>query len=285
MPSQDHVSEIYVGNLSFEAEKEDLEDVFKTFGRVTDARIVTEKGSRKSKGFGFVRFDLVDDAEAAIREGAEFRGRKLVLKWARAKEKSDVAHLSPRRSRSRRRSPSLHRSRDRRSSGSDRSIERPRKDYDKPTGKAQLSARRSPSPLPPPPEHANSRYQQHSQSAGRSQSPSIPRPKAGADRRSQYSEDVVDRRREKERTHKASTQTAIVRRPPSPFYDDTDRQRTMDLENELAKRRREKEEVQQELEDVAKAARLLLQCNENSAVALEDLKDVLDKIGASVAVS
>lgn len=287
MPS-DHFTEIYAGNLPYDAQKEDLEDVFKTFGRILDARIVTEKGSRKSKGFGFVRFDSVDDAEAAIKDGAQFRGRKLILKWAREKPQKDgnegKAHLSPRRSRSRRRSRSPRRSRERRSSGSDRSLERPRRGPDGQSGKAQLSARKSRSPSIPRQgsrhqrqvsQDQNRTQQRRSPSSGRSpsppmppKSPSIQRPKDGNARehRRHSSPEPADRRREKEKVKKGRSCSR------------EDKERSIELQKQLSDKKKEKGDLQEEVADLTKATRLFLESRATSAAALEDLRAVMDRL-------
>ena len=79
---------IYVGNLSYGTDRDELREVFAAFGEVTAARIVTDRESGKSKGFGFV--EMANDAEAksAIEglNGTEVGGRKVVVNEARPRE-------------------------------------------------------------------------------------------------------------------------------------------------------------------------------------------------------
>ncbi|OGC23270.1 RNA-binding protein [candidate division WOR-1 bacterium RIFOXYB2_FULL_42_35] len=90
---------IFVGNLPWSAKNEDLEAKFSEFGNVTSARVMTDKFTGKSRGFGFV--DMEDaDAEKAIAALAdyEWEGRKITVNEARPKtERSDSRDRGPRR--------------------------------------------------------------------------------------------------------------------------------------------------------------------------------------------
>lgn len=70
---------IYVGNLAYKARENDLKDLFENYGAVTSVKIITDKMTGRSKGFGFV--EMADDTEArnAINElhGKEMFGRNL----------------------------------------------------------------------------------------------------------------------------------------------------------------------------------------------------------------
>lgn len=57
---------IYVGNLSFRANDEDLLAAFEPFGEVVSARVIKDKESGRSRGFGFVEMPNADEANAAI---------------------------------------------------------------------------------------------------------------------------------------------------------------------------------------------------------------------------
>ncbi len=76
---------IYVGNLSYKVRENDLQGVMEEYGQVTSCKIVKDRDTGRSKGFGFV--EMSDDAAAtkAIEElnGAEFDGRTMVVKEAR----------------------------------------------------------------------------------------------------------------------------------------------------------------------------------------------------------
>ncbi|KAF0134430.1 MAG: RNP-1 like RNA-binding protein [Candidatus Saganbacteria bacterium] len=77
---------IFVGNLAWTATDAELREKFSEFGTVLDARVITDKMSGKSKGFGFV--DMEDDgAEKAIAglSGFEWNGRKLTVNEAKPK--------------------------------------------------------------------------------------------------------------------------------------------------------------------------------------------------------
>ena len=79
---------IYVGNISWGLSDQDLENVFAEYGTVTSAKIITDKMTGRSRGFGFV--EMSDGAEAAIEalNGTEVDGRELVVNESRPKDKS-----------------------------------------------------------------------------------------------------------------------------------------------------------------------------------------------------
>lgn len=76
---------LYVGNLSYNLTDSDLEDSFSEFGEVTSAKIIMDRETNRSKGFGFVEFDSSDAATDAINamNGKEVSGRTLVVNEAR----------------------------------------------------------------------------------------------------------------------------------------------------------------------------------------------------------
>ena len=77
---------IYVGNISWGMNDLDLENLFAEHGTVTSAKIITDRMTNRSRGFGFV--EMSDGAEAAIAalNEAEIDGRKLVVNESRPKE-------------------------------------------------------------------------------------------------------------------------------------------------------------------------------------------------------
>ena len=79
---------IYVGNISWGLNDQDLENVFAEYGTVTSAKIITDRMTNRSRGFGFV--EMSDGAEAAIEalNGTEVDGRELVVNESIPKEKS-----------------------------------------------------------------------------------------------------------------------------------------------------------------------------------------------------
>ncbi len=80
---------VYVGNISYRATEEDLEALFAPFGEVESVKIITDRETGRSRGFGFV--DMADDAAAreAIEalSGREHLGRRLVVNEARPRER------------------------------------------------------------------------------------------------------------------------------------------------------------------------------------------------------
>ena len=79
---------IYVGNLSWGLKEQDLADLFSPFGEVASAKIVMDKFTNRSKGFGFVDMPNDEQAQAAIAQlnGSEVDGRNLVVNDSRPKE-------------------------------------------------------------------------------------------------------------------------------------------------------------------------------------------------------
>ena len=76
---------IYISNLSYAVNDGDLKDLFGEYGEISSAKVITDRETGRSRGFGFV--EMADDAAAtkAIEElnGAELDGRTLVVKEAR----------------------------------------------------------------------------------------------------------------------------------------------------------------------------------------------------------
>ncbi len=72
---------IYVGNLSWSMTDEDLNSLFTPYGTVTSAKILREKNTGRSKGFGFVEMEDDDAAKSAIASlnESEVQGRKIIV--------------------------------------------------------------------------------------------------------------------------------------------------------------------------------------------------------------
>jgi len=79
---------IYVGNLSFRTDDEELREVFAEFGEVTSAKVIIDRETDRSRGFGFVEMASDDEGKAAIEalDGAEVGGRNLRVNEARPRE-------------------------------------------------------------------------------------------------------------------------------------------------------------------------------------------------------
>ena len=76
---------IYVGNIAWGVSEDELEALFAQYGEVDSARIITDRESGRSKGFGFVEMATADSANAAIEalNGNDFAGRDLRVNQAK----------------------------------------------------------------------------------------------------------------------------------------------------------------------------------------------------------
>lgn len=78
---------LFVGSLSFEMTDLDLEDLFKQYGEVLSARVITDRDTGRSRGFGFVEMTSDGNAQSAIDalNGTEVKGRAINVSVAREK--------------------------------------------------------------------------------------------------------------------------------------------------------------------------------------------------------
>lgn len=76
---------IYVGNLSMDVTKTDLQQAFEAFGKVSSATVIRDKFSGESRGFGFVEMPNQSEALAALAalNGSELMGKNIVVSEAR----------------------------------------------------------------------------------------------------------------------------------------------------------------------------------------------------------
>ena len=81
-------NKLYVGNLPYQVRDSDLEQAFSQFGQVTSAKVMMERETGRSKGFGFVEMGSPAEAQAAIEgmNGQQIGGRGLVVNEARPME-------------------------------------------------------------------------------------------------------------------------------------------------------------------------------------------------------
>ena len=81
-------NKLYVGNISFQASEEDLENHFGQFGSVKSAKIIMDRETGRSKGFGFVEMSSAEEAQNCISnlDGQDFSGRSLRVNEARERE-------------------------------------------------------------------------------------------------------------------------------------------------------------------------------------------------------
>ena len=77
---------LYVGNLPYNISDDQLSDMFAKFGTPDSAKVITDRDSGRSKGFGFVEFSNDEQAKQALSlNGTEFGGRALTVNEARPK--------------------------------------------------------------------------------------------------------------------------------------------------------------------------------------------------------
>ena len=78
---------LYVGNIPWSTKETDLEQFFSQYGEVIECRIITERATGRSRGYGFVEVsdDVIDDLLEQT-NGAELEGRKLVVNEAKPRE-------------------------------------------------------------------------------------------------------------------------------------------------------------------------------------------------------
>lgn len=81
-------NKLYVGNLSYSVRDDDLQQQFSSYGHVQSAKVMMERDTGRSKGFGFVEMSNSQEAEAAIRgmHGQNMGGRDLTVNIARPME-------------------------------------------------------------------------------------------------------------------------------------------------------------------------------------------------------
>jgi len=79
---------IYVANISYTATEQDIRDLFSEYGEVVSVKIITDKFTGQSKGFGFVEMESESDAQKTISElnGKPFMGKTLTLAEARPQQ-------------------------------------------------------------------------------------------------------------------------------------------------------------------------------------------------------
>ena len=82
---------LYVGNLPYTVRDEDLQSKFSEVGAVSSAKVITDRETGRSKGFGFVEMDSDDEANQAVEKlnGFEFNGRAINVSEARPQAPRD----------------------------------------------------------------------------------------------------------------------------------------------------------------------------------------------------
>jgi RNA recognition motif-containing protein len=92
---------IYVGNLPFSTKDDDLHNLFQPYGTVTSARVIKDKYTERSRGFGFVEMENDEEAEKAIAamNNHSLDGREIKVSEAKPREDQGGRRFSDRRDR------------------------------------------------------------------------------------------------------------------------------------------------------------------------------------------
>lgn len=89
--SQTMNKKLYVGSLPFSVTEDELQNLFSAFGAIESVRIITDKFTGQSKGFGFVEMATNEDAKKAIdgMNGKQLNGRTLIVNEARPEQRRE----------------------------------------------------------------------------------------------------------------------------------------------------------------------------------------------------
>lgn len=84
------MNEVFVGNVPFEVSEADLREFFGSYGEIDQCKLITDRATGKSRGFGFVKFKSSEEAANAVKEaqGRQLKGRALNVKISEPREKS-----------------------------------------------------------------------------------------------------------------------------------------------------------------------------------------------------
>jgi len=90
-------NKLYVGNLAYSVRDQDLQDAFSQYGAVSSAKVMMDRETGRSKGFGFVEMSNDAEAQAAINglNGQPVAGRAVVVNEARPREERPAGFRSP----------------------------------------------------------------------------------------------------------------------------------------------------------------------------------------------
>jgi cold-inducible RNA-binding protein len=92
------MTKIYVGNLSYETNENDLETLFNEFGDINSVKLIKDFETGRSKGFAFIEFANAAQAQAALKlDGEEFKGRRIKVNIAREKSSGSSGDRGRRR--------------------------------------------------------------------------------------------------------------------------------------------------------------------------------------------
>lgn len=84
-------NKLYVGNLSYNVTEDSLKQAFSAFGSVNSCKIIIDRDTNRSKGFGFVEMSSSDEARTVINEmnGVDFDGRAMNVNEAKPQTRND----------------------------------------------------------------------------------------------------------------------------------------------------------------------------------------------------
>jgi len=84
-------NKLFVGNLNWETKDDGLRAAFEPFGEIVEAKVISDRNTGRSRGFGFVTFEEDDDAQKAMEEldGQELDGRSIRVNEARDKKSNN----------------------------------------------------------------------------------------------------------------------------------------------------------------------------------------------------
>lgn len=82
---------LYVGNLHYQTSEQEIKKYFESIGEVNNTKIIFDRDTSKSKGFGFVEMSNQEDARKAIEKlnGTEFMGRNIIVSEAKQRYQKD----------------------------------------------------------------------------------------------------------------------------------------------------------------------------------------------------
>ena len=90
---------IFIANLNFKVQSEKLQEIFEEYGEVSSAKIIFDRETGRSKGYGFVEMPNDEQANRAIEDlnGVEIEGKTIIVKKARPKEEGGGRERNQRR--------------------------------------------------------------------------------------------------------------------------------------------------------------------------------------------
>jgi RNA recognition motif-containing protein len=80
---------LFVGSLSYNVNDDQLKEAFEAFGQVVSAKVIVDRDTNRSKGFGFVEMGSEEEAQAAVKgmDGKDLAGRSVAVSEARPQQK------------------------------------------------------------------------------------------------------------------------------------------------------------------------------------------------------